>query len=205
MRCSVWRLLLLLGPGLSAGQQDSGPLLLHSESPGAVPASNIRAMQTQYETMPYPPRQPDSPVHLTELSIPFINYLAWGGKRDIAAGLQALMVGDGTGDGTLELASLMRDLQCPPHLCHCTYVDLSRSSLKVAKSRIDHFQLSAWVTFVNGPILQVLPQLPVRHFDLVCASGVVHHQVRLGTDTWWGFGHSCIRWTLFLRCRLCLL
>jgi hypothetical protein len=70
-------------------------------------------VRAQYESYPYPPRDPrdeakrlieGSPSHLLE-----INHYVFGGRRDFRRPFRALIAGGGTGDGTIMLAQHLAD------------------------------------------------------------------------------------------------
>ena len=75
------RLWVMLCAGLLLARATAETLLLHAD----VAASNIASMTEQYEELPYPPRGPGEFVR-TEISLPFVNHLVWGGRRDWHAG-----------------------------------------------------------------------------------------------------------------------
>ena len=129
-------------------------------------------VKTQYEAYPYPERDPEdeakrlitgSPSHPLE-----IDHFIFGGQRDWARPLRALVAGGGTGDGLIQLAQMMAQAGKP---CEITYVDLSSAARAVAEARAARRGLTG-ITFVTGSLLDA-PDLGV--FDYIDCCGVLHH------------------------------
>jgi SAM-dependent methyltransferase len=95
-----------------------------------------RQLARQYETYPYPARDPKeeakrliigSPSHLRE-----IDYWVFGAARPASQPLRALIAGGGTGDGTIMLATHMARANRPGRV---TYLDRSEAALRIARAR----------------------------------------------------------------------
>ncbi len=129
-------------------------------------------VQRQYETYPYPERDPTdeaqrliegSPSHPVE-----IDHFLFNGKRDWSQPFRALVAGGGTGDGLIMLAQKLADIGCPAQI---VYMDLSEASRAVAEERTEARGLSS-VTFVTGDLLAAPDRGP---FDYIDCCGVLHH------------------------------
>jgi len=129
-------------------------------------------VQSQYEAYPYPARDPldeakrlimGSPSHPLEMD----HYL-FGGMRDWSKPLRALFAGGGTGDGLIQLASLLTKAGKPYDI---TYLDLSSASRATAEARAKQRSLKG-ITFLTGSLLDA-PNLGL--FDYIDCCGVLHH------------------------------
>jgi SAM-dependent methyltransferase len=133
-----------------------------------------RHLAAQYETYPYPRRDPrdeakrlivGSPSHLAE-----IDHWVFGATRSRARKLRALVAGGGTGDGTLMLAQhLARDGR-PGGV---TWLDRSAASLAIARARAEARKLEN-ITWEQASILD-LPNSGLGPFDYIDCCGVLHH------------------------------
>ncbi|WP_288904114.1 class I SAM-dependent methyltransferase [uncultured Sneathiella sp.] len=132
------------------------------------------AVKRQYETLPYPPRDPKdeaarliegSPSHLDEL-----NHYLFAGKRDFSQPFRALVAGGGTGDAAIMLAQHLADRGKAGHV---TYLDLSSASRQVAEARAEARGLDN-IDFLTGSLLD-LPSLNLALFDYIDCCGVLHH------------------------------
>jgi len=135
-------------------------------------APPMTTVKDQYEAYPYPERDPadeakrliiGSPSHPLE-----IDHYLFGGQRDWSQPLRVLVAGGGTGDGLIQLATLM---QQAGRAAQITYVDLSTASRKVAEARAQVRGLSG-ITFITGSLLDA-PDL--GQFDYIDCCGVLHH------------------------------
>ncbi|MEO8541367.1 MAG: class I SAM-dependent methyltransferase, partial [bacterium] len=130
------------------------------------------AVREQYESLPYPPRNPA--LELKELKTTFAGQLKlassifWGGARTPKPGFRALDAGCGTGDSAIFLAEQLR-------ASGGTVVgfDLSEASLAIAKERAERRGLDN-VSFIRGRI-EDLPGLGLEPFDFIVSFGVLHH------------------------------
>ena len=140
------------------------------------PDKNARdqRVQSQYETYPYPERNPDdekkrlisgSPSNLFEL-----NHYVFGGARDLSKPMKALVAGGGTGDAAVMLAQHMREADVPGEVVH---LDLSGPSQAVAQTRAKIRELDN-ICFVTGSLLDVAEVAP-GPWDYIDCCGVLHH------------------------------
>ncbi|MEM8791579.1 MAG: class I SAM-dependent methyltransferase [Pseudomonadota bacterium] len=129
-------------------------------------------VKRQYETYPYPARNPadeatrlieGSPSHPLE-----IDHFLFGGTRDWRQPFRALVAGGGTGDGLIMLAQKLADIGCPAEI---TYLDLSEASRAVAEARAAARGLSG-IRFLTGDLLSAPDHGP---FDYIDCCGVLHH------------------------------
>jgi SAM-dependent methyltransferase len=129
-------------------------------------------VRAQYETYPYPARDPKdeakrlvtgSPSHLLE-----IDHYLFAGRRDWSRPFRALVAGGGTGDGTIMLAQKLADAGCPAEI---VYLDLSEASRRIAEARAAQRKLTN-IRFVTGSLLDARTH---GSFDYVDCCGVLHH------------------------------
>jgi ubiquinone/menaquinone biosynthesis C-methylase UbiE len=125
----------------------------------------------QYEQFPYPPRDPADERHrLLEAQIDrlaLVNFYCFRGQADFA-GARVLVAGGGTGDATIYLAEQLLRLNG-----EVVYVDISESSMQVAKRRADIRKLNN-IRWIHGSILSLSPET-VGFFDYISCTGVLHH------------------------------
>ncbi|MBS28861.1 MAG: methyltransferase [Alphaproteobacteria bacterium] len=133
-----------------------------------------RLVQSQYESYPYPERDPadertrlisGSPSNLAE-----VNHYVFGGRRDLTKPLNALIAGGGTGDAAIMLAQNLADAGVPGEVVH---LDLSESSQAVAHARAEVRGLDN-LRFVQGSLLDVATVAP-GPWDYIDCCGVLHH------------------------------
>ena len=137
------------------------------------------AVRSQYESYPYPHRNPadedrrlieGSPSHLDELN----HYLFAGrllaDQRDRPRPFRALVAGGGTGDGLIMLAQHCADAGLNADI---TYLDMSAAARRIAEARADRRGLTT-IRFVTGSLLDVATLAP-GPFDYVDCCGVLHH------------------------------
>jgi SAM-dependent methyltransferase len=129
-------------------------------------------VKRQYETYPYPERDPadeasrlieGSPSHPVE-----IDHFLFGGRRDWTQPFRALVAGGGTGDGLIMLAQKLADIGCPAEV---TYLDMSEASRAVAEARAGMRGLDT-IRFIIGDLLAAAEHGP---FDYIDCCGVLHH------------------------------
>ncbi|WP_281966758.1 class I SAM-dependent methyltransferase [Roseovarius nanhaiticus] len=129
-------------------------------------------VKSQYEAYPYPARDPadearrlitGSPSHPLE-----IDHFLFSGARDWSRPLRVLVAGGGTGDGLIQLAQMMAQMQRP---CEITYVDLSTASRRIAEARAKARGLSG-IRFVTGSLMDAAD---LGAFDYIDCCGVLHH------------------------------
>jgi SAM-dependent methyltransferase len=131
-------------------------------------------LAAQYETFPYPRRDPrdearrlvvGSPGHLRE-----IDYWVFGARRPASRPLRALFAGGGTGDGTLMLAQQMARAERAGSV---TWLDRSAAALKIAQARAAARGLEN-IVWESGSLLE-LPGSGLGEFDYIDCCGVLHH------------------------------
>ena len=129
-------------------------------------------VSVQYETYPYPPRDPadeatrlvtGSPSQLLE-----INHYLFAGRRDFSTPFRALVAGGGTGDAAIMLAQQLADTGGRHDV---TYIDLSEAS--TARARAEARGLNN-IRFITGSLMDVAALAP-GPFDYVDCCGVLHH------------------------------
>ncbi|WP_282604922.1 bifunctional 2-polyprenyl-6-hydroxyphenol methylase/3-demethylubiquinol 3-O-methyltransferase UbiG [Pelagibius sp. Alg239-R121] len=132
------------------------------------------SVQDQYETYPYPSRDPQdekkrlitgSPSNLDEL-----NHYLFAGRRNFSKPFRALVAGGGTGDAAIMLGQQLMDRGQGGQV---VYLDLSSASRAIAESRATVRGLTN-ITFLNGSLLD-LPTLGLEPFDYIDCCGVLHH------------------------------
>jgi len=129
-------------------------------------------VQVQYETYPYPERDPKdekkrlitgSPSHPLE-----IDHFVFGGKRDWSKPLRALVAGGGTGDALIQLSQVLTSAKRSAEII---YLDLSTASRGIAEERARIRGLNN-ITFVTDSLLNA-PEY--GEFDYIDCCGVLHH------------------------------
>ncbi len=132
-------------------------------------APNVRA---QYEEYPFPLRDPRDEtrrlVVAEQESLGKLNHFCFGGRQSFGDGFRVLVAGGGTGDHTIFLAEQLRDYDAS-----VTYMDISRSSLDIARerARIRNLENIEWhhCSLLDAASLDATP------FDLISCTGVLHH------------------------------
>jgi SAM-dependent methyltransferase len=131
-------------------------------------------LAAQYETYPYPRRDPrdetkrlivGSPGHLRE-----IDYWVFGARRPAAQPLHALIAGGGTGDATIMLAQQMAR---EGRAGSVTWLDRSAAARKIAQARAETRGLDN-IVWQQRSLLE-LPGSGLGPFDYVDCCGVLHH------------------------------
>ncbi|MCP5432518.1 MAG: class I SAM-dependent methyltransferase [Alphaproteobacteria bacterium] len=129
-------------------------------------------VRTQYESYPYPSRDPEderrrlvtgSPSRLAE-----IDHYLFRGERDWTAPFRALIAGGGTGDALIMLATELSARAAPAEI---VYLDLSRASREIAEARARVRGLGN-IRFETGSLLDAEGLGP---FDYIDCCGVLHH------------------------------
>ncbi len=137
-------------------------------------SSTEQTVRDQYESYPYPSRDPKdeksrliigSPSHLDE-----INHFVFAGKRDFTQPFRALVAGGGTGDALIMLAQHLADAGAEQ--AEIIYLDLSTASREVAEARAAMRGLDHLITFKTGSLLDLEGLGP---FDYIDCCGVLHH------------------------------
>ena len=131
-------------------------------------------LAAQYETFPYPRREPrdeakrlivGSPGHLRE-----VDYWVFGARRPASRPLNALIAGGGTGDATIMLAQQMAREGRPGTI---TWLDRSGAALKIAQARAAARGLGN-IVWEQRSLLE-LPGSGLGPFDYMDCCGVLHH------------------------------
>jgi SAM-dependent methyltransferase len=138
-------------------------------------AASIAAMDPvaeQYETYPYPAREPADEAKRLIVGSPSdpaeIDHFLFGGARDWSKPFRALVAGGGTGDALVMMAQRLTDAGAPYEL---VYLDRSQASRRIAEARIAARGLGG-VRFHTGDLLDAAGLGP---FDYVDCCGVLHH------------------------------
>ena len=135
------------------------------------PMDDVRA---QYETLPYPPRDPrDEAIRLitgTPSHILEINHYLFAGRLNFRRPFRALIAGGGTGDACIMLAQQLVELNCPAEI---VYLDLSSASRAICEARAKNRALKT-IRFETGSLLD-LPSMNLGEFDYIDCTGVLHH------------------------------
>ncbi|MEO1421888.1 MAG: class I SAM-dependent methyltransferase [Pseudomonadota bacterium] len=129
-------------------------------------------VREQYETYPYPHRDPEeertrllegSPSNLLE-----VDHYLFRGRRDWSQPFRVLVAGCGTGDGLIQLATHLQRNGFPAEILA---VDLSDASLEIARKRAEIRSLES-ITFQRMDLIDAVGQGP---FDYIDCCGVLHH------------------------------
>ncbi len=129
-------------------------------------------VRDQYEAFPYPERDPRDEKKRLILGSPSlpqeIDHFIFGGQHDWSKPLRILVAGGGTGDGLIQLTTLLTQYKRP---FEATYIDLSKASRDVAEARAKARKLKN-ITFITGSLLDAPKYGP---FDYIDCCGVLHH------------------------------
>ncbi len=138
-------------------------------------------VQDQYETFPYPARDPaeertrlitGSPSNLPEL-----NHYVFAGRRDFSKPFRALVAGGGTGDAAIMLAQQLADRadqdDSEGGCSEVVYLDISRAARDITEARARERGLKN-ILFHNGSLID-LPKTGLGCFDYIDCCGVLHH------------------------------
>ena len=135
---------------------------------------SVDDVRTQYEALPYPPRDPrDEAIRLitgTPSHILEVNHYLFAGRLNFARPFRALVAGGGTGDACIMLAQQFADRRCPAEI---VYLDLSSASRQICEGRARARGLHN-VQFHTSSLLD-LPAMDVGLFDYIDCTGVLHH------------------------------
>ncbi|MEO5659985.1 MAG: class I SAM-dependent methyltransferase, partial [Polaromonas sp.] len=140
-----------------------------------MPQNFLPKVKSQYESLPYPPRNPqDDRQRLVQTwleDLPMINHYCFAGKQSFKNGFRALVAGGGTGDATIFLAEQLRAIGA--NNAEIVHLDLSHASMVLAqeRARIRGLTNISWVHYS----LLSLPALGLGQFDYINCSGVLHH------------------------------
>ena len=133
---------------------------------------DFQGVRAQYESLPFPPRDPQAERYVLWVSPPDIlakmNQYCFAGKRDYSQPFRVLVAGCGTGDSVIWLA---HQLQGSP--AEIVALDMSSASLEVAQARAEVRKL-ANIRWVNASLLDAAT-LGLGTFDYISCLGVLHH------------------------------
>jgi 2-polyprenyl-3-methyl-5-hydroxy-6-metoxy-1,4-benzoquinol methylase len=137
-----------------------------------VQKKNFQGVRKQYESLPFPSRDPEAERYVLEVSVPDmlgkVNQYCFAGNRDFTQPFRVLVAGCGTGDSVIWLA---HQLQGTP--AEIVAIDMSGASLAVAQARAKVRQLTN-IRWINGSLLDVASLAPGK-FDYITCLGVLHH------------------------------
>jgi SAM-dependent methyltransferase len=129
-------------------------------------------VREQYESFPYPPRDParelDQLRSTLVSQLALANHAIWGGARRMGSGFRVLDAGCGTGDNTVFAAYLLRGSGA-----EVVGLDLSDASLEITGARCRARGLDG-VRLIRGQIEEVA-SLGLGTFDYIISAGVLHH------------------------------
>jgi SAM-dependent methyltransferase len=129
------------------------------------------AVREQYETLPYPPRNPVRELEHLHATLPgelnLVQQVLWGARRPLHS-LRILDAGCGTGDAVVFMGEQLRRSGA-----EVIGLDFSEASLAIAQQRLDRRQIKN-VRLVHGGI-EDLPSLGLGRLDYVVSAGVLHH------------------------------
>jgi len=142
-----------------------------------MPTANLSTTTTQvkqqYETFPYPYRDPAEDtrrvVRTFHDNLDLVNHYCYRGKRDYRRGFRVLVAGGGTGDATIFLAHQLADTDAS-----IVHLDLSDASINVARQRARLHGLEEKITWIQGSLLE-LAEFNLEPFDYINCCGVLHH------------------------------
>ncbi len=128
----------------------------------------------QYETYPYPPRNPADEVNRlitgSPSALPEVEHYLFAGQVPQDRPFRVLVAGGGTGDAVIMLAQHLADRGIAASL---TYLDLSTASRRLAEARAAARGLGN-IRFVTGSLLDVGTLAP-GPYDYIDCCGVLHH------------------------------
>ena len=135
-------------------------------------AFNESEVKAQYENYPYPKRDPEHEkvrlINTPSNQLDRINHYCFSGNSTFDKDFRVLVAGGGTGDAAIMLAEQLRNTPA-----EIVYLDMSRSSMQVARerARIRGLQNIKWI---ESSLLK-LPEMDIGGFDYINCSGVLHH------------------------------
>jgi len=130
------------------------------------------AVRRQYESLPFPPRDPEAERYALKVSGPDIlakvNQYCFGGSRDFSKPFRVLVAGCGTGDSAIWLGHQLKDTPA-----EIVALDLSEASLAVARARAAVRGLRN-IRWEHASLLDA-DMLGIGMFDYITCLGVLHH------------------------------
>ena len=178
-------MLLVLGSSLLQLFTSGTPVIETTEVDDNM---NIEKLTKQYSQFPYPEVFTTTKIKSVYSSdLATVSYSCFSGRWSSvwkSPTLRILNAGGGTGDATLHLASQLRSIgvsteqwDSPP----IVHLDLSPTSVEMARSRAVHQGLAGLIDFRVGSLLDegVMGSLGrgEEGFDFILAHGVLHHLV----------------------------
>ena len=135
-------------------------------------ANYLEEVRNQYESLPYPPRNPDDEKKQLRCmwfdKIDRINFYCFEGKKDLRVNSRVLVAGGGTGDSTIFLAEQLYGTDSK-----VVHLDICKASIDIAKKRAEIRGLDN-IEWVHESILSI-PDIDIGEFDYINCSGVLHH------------------------------
>lgn len=129
-------------------------------------------VRDQYEAFPYPERNPRDEKKRLVVGSPSlpqeVDHFVFDGQRNWSVPLRILVAGGGTGDGLIQLTTLLTQYG---KAYDATYIDLSKASREIAEKRAKVRGLQN-IKFVTGSLLDAAEYGP---FDYIDCCGVLHH------------------------------
>jgi SAM-dependent methyltransferase len=165
---------LELDPSLLDTRLNLGVILnkLVGNRAGHALFDDIGTVRGHYESLPFPPRDPEAERYSLKVSTPDIlakiNQYCFGGARDFSRPFRVLVAGCGTGDSVIFLAHQLKGTPA-----EIVAIDLSQTSLAIARARAEMRGLDT-IRWVHGSLLDI-KAAGVGEFDYITCLGVLHH------------------------------
>jgi len=132
----------------------------------------LEEVRNQYESLPYPPRDPESEKRQLRCmwsdKIDRINFYCFEGRKDLRVNSRILVAGGGTGDSTIFLAEQLYGTDS-----EVVHLDICKASIDIAKKRSEVRGLNN-ITWIHDSILSIA-DIDIGEFDYINCSGVLHH------------------------------
>src|SRR5215831_8006416 len=132
----------------------------------------LKEVREQYEAYPYPHRDPEDEkgrlLHTWQDNLAQLNHYCYRGRNGFTGPLRVLVAGGGTGDAVIFLAEQLRRVDA-----EVVYLDISRSSMEVARKRAEVRKLGN-IRCIHGSLLEI-PALGLGKFDYITCTGVLYH------------------------------
>jgi len=144
-----------------------------------IDSNYLKDVRLQYEEYPYPERDPNNEknylISYENQTPELINHFCFNGLMPLSLKGQGdifriLIAGGGTGDAAIYYAEILSNMNV-----EVTYLDMSKSSTKIAKQRAKIRQLKN-LKWIHDSILE-LPTMNLEKFNYIDCSGVLHHLV----------------------------
>ena len=137
-------------------------------------SDDIKSVRDQYETLPYPPLEPESEKKVLTRTytdaLDIINHYCFEGRENFNDNFRVLVAGGGTGSATVYLAEQLRYKNA-----EVVHIDISEASIALARRRAEIRGLDN-IIWINDSLLNI-PKLSLGQFDLINSVGVLHHLV----------------------------